>query len=65
LGTGTGMGIPDDIMEQIYQPFFSTKSHSLGLGLSFCKLAVESNGGSMSINSKEGLGTTVTIRLPL
>jgi PAS domain S-box-containing protein len=63
--TDTGMGIPDDIMEQIYQPFFSTKSHSLGLGLSFCKLAVESNGGSMSINSKEGLGTTVTIRLPL
>ncbi len=63
--TDTGMGIPVDFMEQIYQPFFSTKSHSLGLGLSFCKLAVESNGGSMSIDSREGKGTTVTIRLPL
>ena len=63
--TDTGGGIPKDVMNQIYPPFFSTKNHSLGLGLSFCKLAVESNGGSMDVKSKVGMGTTVTIRLPL
>ncbi|TRO54666.1 HAMP domain-containing histidine kinase [Candidatus Bathyarchaeota archaeon] len=43
----------------------STKPHSLGLGLSFCKLAVESNGGFMDIQSVVGEGTTVKISLPL
>jgi len=63
--TDTGPGIPDEIRYQIFQPFFSTKSSSLGLGLSFCKLAIESNGGSMSINSVVGEGTIVKVRLPL
>jgi two-component system sporulation sensor kinase A len=63
--TDTGSGIPDEVLDQIFQPFFSTKPQSLGLGLSFCKLAVESNGGSISINSEVGVGTTVILRLPV
>ncbi|MFW6108837.1 MAG: ATP-binding protein [archaeon] len=43
----TGPGIPEDVLDKLYEPFFSTKPQSLGLGLSFCKLAVESNGGTI------------------
>ncbi len=61
----TGPGIPEDVLDKLYEPFFSTKPQSLGLGLSFCKLAVESNGGTIDIESELDQGTTVTIRLPL
>ncbi len=60
-----GPGIPKKTMDNIFQPFFSTKPSSLGLGLSFCKLAVESSGGKLSLDSKVGKGTTVTISLPM
>lgn len=60
----TGLGIPPDVMDRIYDPFYSTKPKSLGLGLSFCKLAVESTGGKISIDSKMSEGTTVSISLP-
>lgn len=63
--TDTGLGIPEEIRDQLFQPFFSTKSSSLGLGLSFCKLAIESNGGSIDIDSVVGEGTTVSVKLPL
>ncbi|MBT3283187.1 GAF domain-containing protein [Candidatus Bathyarchaeota archaeon] len=62
--TDTGSGIPYEIKEQLFQPFFSTKASSLGLGLSFCKLAIESNGGSIDIDSVVDEGTKVTIKLP-
>ncbi len=60
----TGTGIPPDVLEVIYDPFYSTKPKSLGLGLSFCKLAVESTGGKIAIDSVLGEGTTVSISLP-
>ena len=63
--TDTGPGIPEEIRDRLFQPFFSTKASSLGLGLSFCKLAIESNGGSIDIDSGVGEGTTVSVRLPL
>ena len=61
----TGTGIPESIMRDIFTPFYSTKPNSLGLGLSFCKLAVESNGGELQLESKIDEGTTVTVKLPL
>lgn len=61
----TGSGIPEDVLPNIYMPFFSTKPQSLGLGLSFCRLAVESNGGTIDVSSKVGYGTKVSIHLPL
>lgn len=63
--TDTGPGIPEEIRDQLFQPFFSTKSSSLGLGLSFCKLAIESSRRSIGIYSVVREGTTVSVRLPL
>ncbi len=60
-----GAGIPESVMQDVFTPFFSTKPKSLGLGLSFCRLAVESSGGKIDLFSKEGKGTLVEIRLPL
>lgn len=60
-----GVGIPESIIPDIFTPFYTTKPKSLGLGLSFCKLAVESNGGELILDSKFGEGTTVTVKLPL
>lgn len=60
-----GPGIPKKTMDKIFQPFFSTKPSSLGLGLSFCKLAVESSGGKLGIDSVVNQGTTITISLPM
>ena len=52
-------------MRDIFTPFYSTKPNCLGLGLSFCKLAEESNGDELQLESKTEEGTTVTVKLPL
>lgn len=61
----TGVGIPEEIREKIFEPLFTTKSHGIGLGLAICKLFVEANQGSIEVESKVGEGSTFTIRLPL
>ncbi len=60
-----GTGIPASIIQDIFTPFYTTKPKNLCLALSFCKLAVESNGGELHLKSKVGEGTTVTVKLPL
>jgi len=60
-----GRGIKASQLVQIFQPFFSTKKEGTGLGLSICKKTVDAHGGTISVRSREGKGTTVTIRLPL
>jgi len=62
--TDTGVGIPAEKQSHIWEPFFTTKSKGFGLGLAFCKRAVEAQGGSITYESKVGEGTTFTIRLP-
>ena len=67
----TGMGIPETAMEQLYQPFFqvesgSNRSHGgTGLGLAICKQIIEQMGGSITVRSTQGAGTTFCIRLDL
>jgi len=61
----TGTGIPEDLMQDIFSSFVTTKSKGMGLGLSYCKRAVEAHGGSIAVESKVGEGTTFTIKLPL
>jgi PAS domain S-box-containing protein len=59
-----GPGIPPDIRERIFTPFFTTKSHGTGLGLSTAKRLIEAHHGRMYVECPPGGGTIVTIELP-
>lgn len=59
-----GTGISHEVMGNMYQPFRTTKKKGHGLGLLIVRHIVKEHGGTLSITSKEGLGTTITITLP-
>jgi PAS domain S-box-containing protein len=63
----TGVGIPEENKEKIFEPFFSTKpvGKGTGLGLSLCFGIIESHGGRLDIRSKVGEGTEMLIYLPV
>jgi len=62
----TGEGIPDDLLAQIFEPFFSTKpGKGTGLGLWVSQGIVQSHGGTMRVRSRVGRGTTFMITLPV
>jgi signal transduction histidine kinase len=60
----SGCGIAADDISKVFEPYFSTKETGTGLGLAIVKKAVDDHGGSISVASKEGSGTTFTIILP-
>jgi two-component system, NtrC family, sensor histidine kinase HydH len=60
-----GEGIPEDLLEKIWDPFFTTKAKGTGLGLGIVKNIVESHEGSVSITNKPDAGSRVTIALPV
>ncbi|HEX2622145.1 MAG TPA: HAMP domain-containing sensor histidine kinase, partial [Phototrophicaceae bacterium] len=61
-----GPGIPDELKERIFKPFFTTKrpGEGTGLGLHVCRQAVERAGGNITVESAVGKGTRFTIELP-
>lgn len=59
-----GYGIPSEVLENIGQPFYTTKEKGTGLGLMVCYSIIESHQGILSIDSQEGKGTVVQIKLP-
>ena len=61
--TDTGAGIPKEILEKIFEPLFTTKARGIGLGLTLSKNLLEANGGSISVESVVGKGTTFTMKL--
>jgi PAS domain S-box-containing protein len=61
----TGMGIVPEIQPHIFAPFFTTSDCGIGLGLFVSRKIIEQHGGSMTIESEEGLGSRCIIRLPL
>ncbi|MGZ3444585.1 MAG: ATP-binding protein [Myxococcaceae bacterium] len=59
-----GPGIPPEQQPNIFVPFFTTKQKGTGLGLAICPRIVKSHGGSISVQSKAGEGSTFVVRLP-
>src|SRR5881394_1051359 len=62
--TDSGCGIPPEILPNLCEPFFTTRSEGTGLGLAIAKRYVEEAGGRLEITSVVGRGTTVRIWLP-
>lgn len=62
--TDTGRGIAPEDIAKVFEPYFSTKDTGTGLGLAIVKKAVDDHGGTISVTSKQGDGTTFTITLP-
>lgn len=61
----TGVGIPEQNLDKIFEPLFTTKSKGQGLGLKVCKKLIESQNGTISVESQENRGTTFTVKLPI
>ncbi len=60
-----GAGIPEEISEKIFTTYFSTKATGSGIGLAVAKKGIENAGGNIWFESKEGMGTTFYISLPV
>jgi two-component system, sensor histidine kinase FlrB len=61
----TGRGIPPECRERIFEPGFSTRSASPGLGLAVCRKIVDQHGGTITVESRPGEGAIFTLRFPL
>jgi len=59
-----GEGIPQKNLDQIFEPFFSTRPERVGLGLTFAKRVVEEQGGGIQVESRLKRGTTITLTFP-
>jgi two-component system sensor histidine kinase DctS len=59
-----GSGIAEDISEQLFTPFFTTKDEGMGLGLSLCRTVVEQHGGFLSHSPNQPRGTVFSFTLP-
>ncbi|HWH08506.1 MAG TPA: PAS domain S-box protein [Candidatus Thermoplasmatota archaeon] len=63
--TDHGPGIPPEAQGRIFDAFYSTKSHGMGLGLSIVKRIVDAHGGDIAFQTRPGEGTTFVVRFPL
>ncbi len=61
----SGPGIAPEHLEQLFQPFFSTKEKGFGVGLPICKMIIEKHGGTLEAQSEAGQGATFSVRLPI
>jgi signal transduction histidine kinase len=60
-----GSGIPDEVRSRIFDPFFSTKGEGTGLGLAITRQIVEAHGGTITVEPREGGGTSFRLLLPI
>jgi PAS domain S-box-containing protein len=60
----TGVGISEENLVNLFNPFFTTKEEGLGLGLFISKSIIEDHNGTMTVESKQGVGTAFTVWLP-
>jgi two-component system CheB/CheR fusion protein len=62
--TDTGPGMPPEVKEKVFEPFFTTRSRGTGLGLPIAKRVVEAHGGRIAIESAAAGGTVVSLSIP-
>ena len=60
-----GHGIPEEVAQRLFSPFFSTKAEGMGMGLNICRTAVEFHGGTMVHFDNPGGGTIFRFTLPI
>ena len=61
----TGTGIPDEVLPKLFNPLFTTKAQGMGFGLAICKRVVEAHGGTITVETARGKGTTFKVTLPI
>ena len=61
----TGIGMDEEALARVFEPYFSTKTTGTGLGLPIALRNIELSGGQIQVESEKGRGTAVTIRLPI
>jgi signal transduction histidine kinase len=61
----TGVGMSKKTLDKLWTPLFTTKAKGMGFGLPICKRFIEAHGGSISVESILGKGTTITVTFPI
>jgi signal transduction histidine kinase len=61
----SGPGVPQELKDKIFDPFYTTKQDSTGIGLSLCSRVVSDHGGTMSVQTGPWGGAEFTILLPI
>ncbi len=61
----TGPGIPDEILPKLFAPLFTTKAKGMGFGLAICKRIIEAHGGTITVKTANGKGTTFKVTIPI
>jgi two-component system, LuxR family, sensor kinase FixL len=60
----TGPGLSPEVLEQLFQPFFTTKPNGMGIGLAVCRRLIEANGGKIEAENVPGAGAIFRFQLP-
>ncbi len=61
----SGVGMDQEALSRVFEPYFSTKTTGTGLGLPIARRNVELSGGEIEVESEKGVGTVVRVRLPI
>lgn len=61
----TGVGIPQENLDKIFAPFYTTKAEGNGFGLTEALKVVQAHGGTLEVQSQTGVGTTFTVKIPV
>ena len=62
--TDTGPGMPSEVLDKMFKPYYSTKQSGTGLGMPTTRRIIEKHGGTIAVRSEVGHGTSVVVRLP-
>jgi signal transduction histidine kinase len=61
----TGIGIKKEVLERVFEPFYTTKSSGTGLGLAIAYRIMDDHGGTIQVSSTPGIGTITVLTFPV